>query len=128
MGLKTDKIKLHREGMIGWLIFNNPSRHNAMSLEMWQGLGDGLFSVTSLLLTVLGVLLLHLSSNVFNDYFDVSDGTDEGNNEYFQPAGAAITGGSRAISAPSCRTVSSGQNSPSIAALSPVFIQFSILN
>jgi len=42
MGLKTDKIKLHREGMIGWLIFNNPSRHNAMSLEMWQGLGDGL--------------------------------------------------------------------------------------
>ncbi len=63
----------------------------------YAGLGDGLFSVTSLLLTVLGVLLLHLSSNVFNDYFDVSDGTDEGNNEYFQPAGAAITGGSRAI-------------------------------
>ncbi len=63
----------------------------------YAGLGDGLFSVTSLLLTVFGVLLLHLSSNVFNDYFDVSDGTDEGNNEYFQPAGAAITGGSRAI-------------------------------
>ncbi len=63
----------------------------------YAGLGDGLFSVTSLLLAVFGVLLLHLSSNVFNDYFDVSDGTDEANNDYFQPGGAAITGGSRAI-------------------------------
>ena len=63
----------------------------------YAGLGDGLFSITSLLLAIFGVLLLHLSSNVFNDYFDVSDGTDEANNEYFQPAGAAITGGSRAI-------------------------------
>ena len=63
----------------------------------YAGLGDGLFSVTSLLLAIFGVLLLHLSSNVFNDYFDVSDGTDEANNEYFQPGGAAITGGSRAI-------------------------------
>ena len=63
----------------------------------YAGLGDGLFSVSSLLLAVFGVLLLHLSSNVFNDYFDVSDGTDEANNEYFQPGGAAITGGSRAI-------------------------------
>ena len=63
----------------------------------YAGIGDGLFNVTSLVLAVLGVLLLHLASNVFNDYFDVSDGTDEGNNEYFQPGGAAITGGSRAI-------------------------------
>ncbi len=63
----------------------------------YAGMGDGLFSIVNLILAILGVLLLHLSSNVYNDYFDVSDGTDEGNNEYFQPAGAAITGGSRAI-------------------------------
>ena len=63
----------------------------------YAGLGDGLFSVVNLLLAIFGVLFLHLSSNVFNDYFDVSDGTDEANNEYFQPGGAAITGGSRAI-------------------------------
>ncbi|MEC7858315.1 MAG: UbiA family prenyltransferase [Bacteroidota bacterium] len=63
----------------------------------YAGIGDGLFNVMSLVLGVLGVLLLHLASNVFNDYFDVSDGTDEGNNDYFQPGGAAITGGSRAI-------------------------------
>ena len=63
----------------------------------YAGIGDGLFNVASLVLAVIGVLFLHLASNVFNDYFDVSDGTDEANNEYFQPGGAAITGGSRAI-------------------------------
>ena len=63
----------------------------------YAGIGDGLFNVASLVLAVIGVLLLHLASNVFNDYFDVSDGTDDANNEYFQPGGAAITGGSRAI-------------------------------
>ncbi|MET0542549.1 MAG: enoyl-CoA hydratase [Variovorax sp.] len=25
---------------VGWITFNNPERRNAMSLEMWQGLGD----------------------------------------------------------------------------------------
>ena len=54
-------------------------------------------SVFNLILAVIGVLLLHLSSNVYNDYFDVKDGTDEANNEYFQPGGASISGGSRAI-------------------------------
>ncbi|HWW55849.1 MAG TPA: enoyl-CoA hydratase [Sphingopyxis sp.] len=26
------------EGAVGWLIFNNPARHNAVSLEMWAGI------------------------------------------------------------------------------------------
>jgi enoyl-CoA hydratase/carnithine racemase len=25
---------------VGWITFNNPARHNAVSLEMWQGLAD----------------------------------------------------------------------------------------
>ena len=25
---------------IGWMIFNHPARHNALSLEMWQGIAD----------------------------------------------------------------------------------------
>ncbi len=44
-------------------------------------------------LTILGVLIAHLGINVFNDYFDVKDGTDEKNAEYFQQ----VSGGSRAI-------------------------------
>ena len=38
--LKTDRMKAKIDNGIGWMIFNNPSRHNALSLEMWQGMGD----------------------------------------------------------------------------------------
>ena len=38
--LKTDKLLARVEGGIGWLTFNNPERRNAISLEMWAGLGD----------------------------------------------------------------------------------------
>ena len=34
----TDKLVARKEGGIGWVIFNNPARHNAVSLEMWQSL------------------------------------------------------------------------------------------
>ena len=33
----TDKMIMRKDGVIGWMIFNNPERHNAMSLEMWDG-------------------------------------------------------------------------------------------
>lgn len=34
----TDKLVADKEGAIGWIVFNNPERHNAVSLEMWQAL------------------------------------------------------------------------------------------
>src|SRR5688572_13135405 len=34
----TDKLVARKEGAIGWVIFNNPERHNATSFEMWQSL------------------------------------------------------------------------------------------
>lgn len=34
----TDKLIARKEGAIGWIVFNNPARHNAVSLEMWQSL------------------------------------------------------------------------------------------
>jgi enoyl-CoA hydratase len=34
----TDKLVARKEGHIGWIIFNNPARHNAVSLEMWQSI------------------------------------------------------------------------------------------
>ena len=55
---------------------------------------DGaIFSSTNFILATLGVALLHLASNVFNDYFDWSSGTDQANASYFQQ----YSGGSRAI-------------------------------
>jgi 1,4-dihydroxy-2-naphthoate octaprenyltransferase len=51
------------------------------------------FNWSYFLLALLGVILLHLGSNVMNDYFDVKDGTDGANNDYF----LQLSGGSRAI-------------------------------
>jgi len=32
----TDKMIARKDGRVGYVIFNNPERHNAMSLEMWE--------------------------------------------------------------------------------------------
>jgi len=34
----TDKLIATKDNGIGWITFNNPARHNAVSLEMWQAL------------------------------------------------------------------------------------------
>jgi enoyl-CoA hydratase len=33
---QTDKMLARKEGRVGYVIFNNPERHNAVSLEMWE--------------------------------------------------------------------------------------------
>ncbi len=33
---QTDKMLARKEGRVGYIIFNNPERHNAMSLDMWE--------------------------------------------------------------------------------------------
>lgn len=32
----TDKMLSRKEGRVGYMIFNNPARHNAVSLDMWD--------------------------------------------------------------------------------------------
>lgn len=34
----TDKLLAEKDGAIGWLTFNNPSRRNACSYDMWDGI------------------------------------------------------------------------------------------
>jgi enoyl-CoA hydratase/carnithine racemase len=34
-----DKMLARKEGRVGYLIFNNPERHNAVSLDMWESAG-----------------------------------------------------------------------------------------
>ena len=34
--VRTDKMLSRKEGKVGYLTFNNPERHNAVSLEMWE--------------------------------------------------------------------------------------------
>jgi len=70
----------------------------------YAGIGDSLFSPISLTLTTFGILFFHLFSNLYNDFFDVTHGTDEANTEYFNAGmnspilkGAQLSGGSRAV-------------------------------
>jgi enoyl-CoA hydratase/carnithine racemase len=38
--LSTPRMQADITDGVGWMIFNNPARHNALSLEMWQAIGD----------------------------------------------------------------------------------------
>jgi enoyl-CoA hydratase len=38
--LGVEKLIGRKEGAIGWMIFNNPERRNAVSLEMWRAIPD----------------------------------------------------------------------------------------
>src|SRR5438270_747043 len=33
---RSDKMLARKDGRVGTMIFNNPERHNAVSLEMWE--------------------------------------------------------------------------------------------
>ena len=38
--LRTERMIASKQGAIGWIVFNNPARRNAVSLEMWEALGE----------------------------------------------------------------------------------------
>ena len=37
---RTEKMIAEKDGAIGWITFNNPARHNAVSMAMWEALSD----------------------------------------------------------------------------------------
>jgi enoyl-CoA hydratase/carnithine racemase len=45
--MTTDKMIAKKQDGIGWMIFNNPERHNAVSLEMWAAAGEILRDFTA---------------------------------------------------------------------------------
>lgn len=38
--MSSDRLIAEKEGAIGWITFNNPAKHNAVSKDMWDGLAD----------------------------------------------------------------------------------------
>ena len=40
MQLNTDKMIARKENGVGWMIFNNPERRNAVSMAMWEAVGE----------------------------------------------------------------------------------------
>jgi enoyl-CoA hydratase/carnithine racemase len=43
----TERIISRKDGAVGWLIFNNPERRNAVSLDMWEAIPEVLASFSS---------------------------------------------------------------------------------
>lgn len=82
--------------VIGRLPFLTASLIPALLAAAWVASGADApagFPWLHFALVMAGTALLHLAANTFNDYFDWTSGTDEGNNDYFLP----FTGGSRSI-------------------------------
>ena len=63
LDLPTNKILANYEGAIGHVIFNNPERHNAVSLEMWNAVETALLDFqknTSIRVVILSLSLIHI--------------------------------------------------------------------
>ena len=76
----TDKMLARKDGPVGHLIFNNPERRNAVSLEMWQAAADILDDfVTDEAIRV--VVLSGAGGKAFVSGADISKFEDERSNE-----------------------------------------------
>lgn len=84
---------------IRWLVITRAPFLTAAMTPVFVGIAyaSGVMGVAidwwNAIFALFGVMLLHLASNVFNDYFDVKSGTDQANTKYF----VQYSGGSRAI-------------------------------
>ena len=92
----NDKIIAKQEGPIGFLIFNNPERRNAVSLEMWQAAGEVLaaFSKDD---SVRVIVLAGAGDKSFVAGADISKFEDERANADAQEKYAKVSSGMRAI-------------------------------
>lgn len=43
----TDKLLMQKDGTIGWIIFNQPEKRNAVSLEMWEAMPEYIRELTA---------------------------------------------------------------------------------
>jgi enoyl-CoA hydratase/carnithine racemase len=80
---QTDKILSRKEGGVGYLTFNNPARHNAMSLDMWEKAGQVMndFATDD---SIRVVILAGAGGKAFVSGADISRFADERANEAAQ--------------------------------------------
>jgi len=43
----TDKLLMEKDGPIGWIVFNQPEKRNAVSLEMWEAMPEYVRELTA---------------------------------------------------------------------------------
>lgn len=80
------ELMIRREGAVGWIVFSNPARHNALTYDMWRALPQALagFSADP---QVRVVVLAGDGDKAFVSgadisQFEVARGTDEAEHEY----------------------------------------------
>jgi len=88
------RVRAEVEAPIGWIVIDNPARHNAMSLEMWAGLADvvaGLEADPTVRVVVLrGAGTQAFVSGADISQFDSVRNSSAANEEYDRVAGIAM--------------------------------------
>ena len=74
--LATDKMIADIDGAIGWMIFNNPARRNAVSLEMWRAIPD-IFDAFEHNAAIRVIVLRGAGGTAFVSGLDISEFEDE---------------------------------------------------
>ena len=94
--MTTEKILASREGPVGFLVFNNPERRNAVSLEMWQRAGEIIaeFAQDD---GVRVIVLTGAGDKAFVSGADISKFEDERANAEAQEKYSKISSGMRAL-------------------------------
>ena len=90
----TERIVARKEGAVGWLVFNNPERRNAVSLDMWQAIAAVLADFESDA-GVRAIVLAGAGDKAFASGADISQfekhrADAEGVQRYEQTSGAAM--------------------------------------
>jgi enoyl-CoA hydratase len=88
MQLATDKIVAAKDDGIGWLVFNNPERRNALSLAMREAMAD-VFEAYAADLDVKVLILRGAGGKAFVSGADISEFNDKRNNAETQAAYSA---------------------------------------
>jgi enoyl-CoA hydratase len=90
----SDKLLIRRAGPVAEVIINNPARHNALSLDMWEGLGTALSEIAgesnTRLLLVSGAGGKAFAAGADISRFESERATLEATRHYNGIAGAAM--------------------------------------
>src|SRR5215813_9791780 len=76
VAVTTEKMNALIDGPIGWVVFNNPARRNAVSMEMWQAI-PAVFAALEAEPAVRVIVLRGAGDKAFVSGLDISQFEDE---------------------------------------------------
>src|SRR5262245_66471351 len=76
VAVTTEKMNAQIDGPIGWVVFNNPARRNAVSMEMWQAI-PAIFAALEAEPAVRVIVLRGAGDKAFVSGLDIAQFADE---------------------------------------------------